>query len=323
MLRQTTRAAVAAMVLGALVAAAAPAWAAEPVSVITEIRPGQGEVRIKLANEPDWRPPQPLLSLRPGDQVRATGDARIVLVFSGGRGTQVVSASNSPFTVKAPGGGERATGLLGTVTGSLFGKQDKPAYVSAFVPLSTRSLRVPTPTLLSPRETRLLPGQVRFEWAGSDLARYRIRLFGPEGRVWEQADLPRLAVPYPAGAPRLEAGKRYAWELHTERQPVQRAEFEIVPPSDTTRLRSALASLEPGALSGYPPATVTVMRASFLLQEGLYQDARRELLDGIATNPNEPALHQLLGHVYDRIGIRDMAVDAFDEARFLTTPPRP
>jgi hypothetical protein len=290
------------------------------VAVITEIHAGRGELRVKLAGDADWKAPQPLLSLRPGDQVRASGDARVVLVVAGGRGSQTVTASNSPFTVPTPVGGERGSGVLGSVTSALFGKQDKPAYVSAFVPLSTRSARVPPPTLLSPRETRLLPGQVRFEWAGSDLARYRIRIFGPDGLVWEQADLPRLAIPYPPTAPTLEAGKRYAWELHTERQPVQRAEFEMMPPRDAVRVRSALASIEPAALPGYSPTTVVVMRAGFLFQEGLYHDARRELLDGIATNPQEPSLHQLLGHVYDRMGIRELAVDAFDEARFLSTP---
>lgn len=332
MLRSLTKAGVVAVSVGQLVAGpglgsgpaagVGVAWAAEPVAVITEVRTGQGEVRVKLAGEADWKAPQPLLSLRPGDQVRAAGEGRVVLIFAGGRGTQVVSAANSPFTVQAPGpgGGERATGVLGSVTGALFGKQDKPAYVSAFVPLSTRSLRVPPPTLISPRETRLLPGQVRFEWAGSDLVRYRIRVFGPDGLLWEQADLPRLVVPYPPTAAPLEPGRRYAWELHAERQPVQRAEFEIVARADASRIRSGLASLEPAALPGYSPTTVVLMRAGFLLQEGLYQDARRELLDGIAASPTEPGLHHLLGHVYDRAGMRALAVDAFDEARFLSTP---
>jgi hypothetical protein len=327
MLRSLTGAALLAVSTAALVVGpgagpllgAGVAAAAEPVAVITEIRAGQGDVRVKAASEADWKAPQPLLSLRPGDQIRAAGDGRVVLVFAGGRGTQVVTAANSPFTVPSPGG-ERSTGVLGSVTSVLFGKQDKPAYVSNFVPLSTRSLRLPPPILLSPRETRLLPGQVRFEWTGSDLARYRIRVLGPDGLVWEQADLPRLAVPYPATAPALEPGRRYAWELHTERQAVQRTEFEVVSSADARRIKSTLASLEPGALSGYPPATVVLLRAGFLLEERLYNDARRELLDGIAASPNEPSLQQLLGHVYDRIGIRDLAVDAFDEARFLATP---
>ena len=62
------------------------------------------------------------------------------------------------------------------------------------------------------------------------------------------------------------------------------------------------------------------LRAGFLVQEGLYQDARKELLAAIATDATEPSLHQLLGHVYDRMGMKDLATDSFDEARFLSTP---
>jgi len=47
-------------------------------------------VRIKPAAEADWKVPLPLLSLRPGDQVRATRNATAVLMFTGGQGTLTV-----------------------------------------------------------------------------------------------------------------------------------------------------------------------------------------------------------------------------------------
>lgn len=315
----------AALAIGLLVGLAAPAAlrAAEPVAVLAEIRPGQGEVRVKLAGEAEWKAPQPLLSLRPGDQVRASADARAVIVFTGGRAPQAVAAANSPFTVGAPSvaaGGERVQALVNSVTQFLVGKQDKPAYVSLYVPLSTRSVRLPPPTLLAPRETRLLSGPVTFEWSGADSLRYMIRVFGPDGLVWEQGGLPRQPVQYPAAAPALRPGQRYAWELHTERQPVQRAEFEILQPADAGRVQQALALLVPSALPGQSGSTLALLRAGFLSREGLYQDARKELVAAIATDATEPSLHQLLGHVYDRMGMKDLATDAFDEARFLSTP---
>ena len=63
------------------------AWAVEPVAVFTEVRMGQGEVSVRRAGEVDWKAPQPLQSLRPGDQVRVVGDGQAVLVFTGGHGT--------------------------------------------------------------------------------------------------------------------------------------------------------------------------------------------------------------------------------------------
>ena len=295
------------------------AWAAEPVAVLTEIRIGRGEVQVKRAGEPDWKAPQPLLALRPGDQVRVEGDGQAVLVFTGGRGTQIVSPANSPFTVQAPTGDtgpERLRALVASVTQFLLGQQKELTYQS----LSVRSARVGPPLILSPRQTRILPGAVTFEWAGSDYLRYSIRVFGPQGLLWEQANVQRQPLGLPEEAAAFRAGVRYTWELQAKGHPVQRTHFEVLPSSDGARVQSALALLQPATLSGYPRNTIVLMRASLLFQEGLYYEARRELLAGIAADPDEPALRLLLGRVYDQVGLKDLAAEQFDQVLFLSTP---
>ena len=109
-----------------------------------------------------------------------------MILFSGGRAPTTVQASNSPFTGPVPAGasaGTKAQELASGVTSFLIGKQDKPAYVSAYVPLSTRSVRLPPPTLISPRESKLLGAPVVFEWSGSESQRYGVRVFGPDHAV--------------------------------------------------------------------------------------------------------------------------------------------
>jgi len=189
---------------------------------------------------------------------------------------------------------------------------------AAYRPLTTRSVRQ-RPVIVSPRDTRLLAGPVRLEWQGSDHLRYRIRVLGPRGPVWEQGDLPRQLYEYPGVAPALDAGVRYVWELEARGHPPQQAAFELLPAADADRVRADLALLQPGALTGVPRTTVVVLRAGHLFQEGLYHDARRELLAGIAADPDEPTLHQLLGWVYERTGLPDLAAEAFAEAQYLST----
>ncbi|MBI4609579.1 MAG: hypothetical protein HY726_11275 [Candidatus Rokubacteria bacterium] len=292
------------------------ARAAEPVAVLTEIRKGQGDVGVKPAGAGDWVAPQPLLALRPGDQIRATQDARAVLLFTGGRGTQVISAANSPFTVQAPAGEsgtEKVRAVVASVTQFLLGQQKQLTYQS----LSVRSLSQP-PLIIAPRDTHLIPGPVAFEWAGSDRLRYSVRVLGPEGLVWEQANLQRRPVDYPASAPALRPGVRYRWELTAPGHPVQRAQFEVLSAAEGARVRAALALLEPAGL-GYSRGTVALIRAGLLFQEGLYHDARRELLAGVVADPEEPTLHLLLGSVYERIGLKELAAREFEEAQFLST----
>jgi hypothetical protein len=303
---------------GALVLAlAAVASGADPVGVLTEIRAERGRVEVKRAGESEWKPAQPLLALRPGDQIRASGEARASLVFTGGRGAQAVSAANSPFTVQAPtaaGASDKVRGLVGGVTDFLAGKQKDLAYL----PLSVRSVRPPRVAQLEPRETKLLPGTVTFEWTGSDTLRYKIRVLGPQGILWEQADLPRKPVVYPASTPALEPGVRYFWQLETEGQPMQQAEFQILPAVEAKRVRESLDILVPASLPGYPPSSIALMRAGYVLRDGLYADARRELLTALAGDPDEPTLHLLLGQVYDTIGLGELAQREFMEARDLS-----
>jgi hypothetical protein len=167
----------------------------------------------------------------------------------------------------------------------------------------------------------VLPGAVTFEWSGSERLKYRVRLRGSQGSVvWEQGDLTRRSVVYPASAPALTAGTRYTWELETQEYGVQRASFEVAPAADAARVRDSLALLTPTAARAYPPATLALMRAGLLFQETLYADARRELMTGIAAAPEEPTLRLLLGHVYDRTGLMQLAATEFDEAEALTAP---
>ena len=182
-------------------------------------------------------------------------------------------------------------------------------------------MRAQPPVILAPRDTRLLPGALTFEWAGSDRLKYRVRLRGPQDNVlWEQTDLDRRPLIYPSGAPALSPGLRYTWELETREHGVQRASFELAPPADAARVKDALTALTPAAARGYPPATLSLMRAGLLFQESLYADARRELVSAISADPEEPTLRLLLGHVYDRTGLKDLAANEFDEAEALTAP---
>jgi hypothetical protein len=295
--------------------AAAGAPAAQSVAVLTELKAGQGEIRVKPAAEPEWKVPLPLLSLHPGDQIRATGNAVAVLLYSGGGGSATVSAANSPFTVGSPAAARtgQPPALVGALTGILLGKKKELTYV----PLATRSVRQP-PLLLSPRGSKLL-GPPVFEWGGSDRLRYTVRVFGPQGTLWEQTDLPRAPLLYPSTAPLLQPGVSYRWELTAKGFPAQQAEFTILSSEDGARVRSDLESLDPARLGEYPRNTLRLVRAGYLVDQELFEEARRELRAAIAADPDEPSLHVLLGNVYERVGLDDLAAEEFDEAQFLTT----
>lgn len=292
------------------------AFAGDPVALLTEIRPGQGEVRVKLMAEVEWKAPLPLLSLRPGDQIRATQNATAVLMFVGGQGTVTIVTANSPYTVQGETAGAtqgKTPELLANLTRILMGKKKDLAYT----PLTTRSIKQP-PVILSPREGKLLGSPV-LEWTGSDRARYAVRLFGPQGLVWDQANLARIPLSYPPGAPSLIPGVLYRWELETKDFPIQQGQFTVLSSTEIAGIRETLASLLPEALPGYPKNTVTLMRAGFLFEQQLFAEARTELVAAMRADPDEPSLHLMLGHVYERTGLPALAAEEFDEAHYLSS----
>ena len=307
------------LLLAVLIVSAGPrvATAADPIAMLTEIRAGQGEVRVKGAQESDWKPALPLLSLRPDDQVRATNNAAAVLMFTDGQGTVTITAGNSPYQVHSPqaagGSGGKTAELMASVSRVLMGKKKDLSYV----PLTTRSLRQP-PMLLSPRAGKVLEPPT-IEWSGSDRVRYTVRVVGPAGAVWEQTNLPRAPLPYPSNALPISPGVSYRCELEGKDVPVQRGEFMLASAAEAAAARDALAALNPGALPGFPKSTITVLRAGFLLEHEFYADARQELLSALAADPDEATMHLLLGHVYDRTGLARLAAEEFDEAHFLST----
>jgi hypothetical protein len=297
---------------------AVPAWAADPVAYITEIRRGGGDVGVKAAPDGPWKPPQPLGPLRQGDQLRASGNAQIVILFHAGGAVQTVVASNSPFTIPAttpPPATEKLRAVAGGLTEFFAGKQGPPAYRR----LATRDLgRSELPVIVSPRETRLLPGPVTFEWDGSEQLAYTVSLSGPVGPLWKQERVSRRAAPYPDTAPALEPGVLYTWQLEAPGASTDRARFEIVGDADANRIREKIAPLWEGGALGYPRNTIVLLRVAAFSADGLFDAARRELEAAITTDPNEPSLHLLLAHVYERIGLGAHAVRAYARVRALS-----
>jgi hypothetical protein len=303
--------------LGALLGLAAPADAqtGETAAVITEIKPARGRVEVKPAMSGDWRPARPLLALRAGDVVRTTENASAVVLLSGGRGTVRVEGAAGALTVPgmtATGQGQKAKALVDASLGSLAGTTKE----SSQAVLATRSMGRP-PVILSPRNGRVLPEALAFEWLGSRFNRYTVRLVGPNGPVVDRREVTGPRWEYPADAPALAPSVRYTLQVTGASQPTQEAWFEVV---DATRARAIagdLTSLEQELGAAAPPTSRAVMRAGLLAREGLLHDARRVVVAALDGDRDEPTLHLLMGDLYTRIGLTDLAAESFDEAQFL------
>ena len=305
-------------VLAVGVIAAAPAvlaQARETAGLVTEIKVGKGKVEVKSAAA-DWRAAGPLQALRAGDQVRATDDASVVAVLSGGRGTVKVTAQNSPWTVPAVTGdskAQKAQALVAASMGFLAGGVKEPPKAV----LSTRAIAGP-PEILTPRRGPVLLGDdLVFEWMGSRFSRYTVRVTSPAGVVLEKKGVVGARLAYPPDAPALKPGVGYTLQVEALGQPPQASTFEVLDPARSASVREALAQLEASLGAGVSASSVAVMKAGALASEGLLHDARSVVLAGLAKDPDEPTLHTILGNLYAQTGLDRQAAESLDEARFL------
>src|SRR5258705_13737968 len=83
----------------------ATAPAGETAGMVGEVKPGKGRVETKPAGGADWRATRPPATPPAGDSLRATQDAAVGVVLSGGRGTISVNAARWPYPVPAPDAG--------------------------------------------------------------------------------------------------------------------------------------------------------------------------------------------------------------------------
>ena len=98
---------------------------------------------------------------------------------------------------------------------------------------------------------------------------------------------------------------------------MQQVEFQILPAGEAKRVRESLDILVPAALPGYSVERGADARGLRPARRALCR-CRRELLAALAKDPDEPTLHMLLGQVYDRIGLGELAQREFIEARDLS-----
>ena len=297
------------------VASIVAAQTSETVGIVTEIAVGRGRVELKPASAADWRPVTPLATVRAGDTIRATADAVVVILLAGGRGTRRIDAAASPAVLDA------ATAESTVHKGRALVEQSLRflSLTSKGPPKGLLATRgpAPLPVVLGPRQALLSAAPLTFEWVGSPGRRYTVRLTGPMGIVLKR-DVAGNRLPYPDGVPALERGVEYTVEVRTPGQPAQSASFYVVSAERARDVSRDLTELD-SLLGSSGGSSAAVARAGYLASQGLFHDARDVVLGALRADAEQAALYLLLGNIYDRIGLRAQAAEAYAEAEYLTT----
>jgi len=170
--------------------------------------------------------------------------------------------------------------------------------------------------LISPRESKLMTELPTFKWMGMEMQTGTLRVYGPEGPLWSAENIALTQLKYPSSAPRLKPGVEYSWSIEKKGFPMEKARFTILTPEQAKPVQEQLKLLE-GA-SGVSKTTLTVLKAGLFLSHGLFYEAREILAEAVTADPDEPTVHLLLGETYEKTGLKNLALEEYGEAQFLS-----
>lgn len=300
------------------------AWAM--VAMITEVKSGDGAIELRSGGKGEWKRAAPLLSLEPGDTIRVSRSGSVVVMYANGKDVVRITATNSPFTIKALKKSgtrdEKTQALFKDLTGFLANK--KRDTLSA--PLAVRGKRIELPSdlvpaqpvhILAPAQTIVLNPRPAVEWVGPARTLYAVRMLQGDRIVWERKNLVRPRLAYPADEAGLAEGVRYALEVRAGDGSPATTWIQVATAEERKAVEAKCAQVEQSAAESLPVAVKTSLLYAVLASEGYWFDARERLLAAMNADNDNPLLHLLLGDYYSMAGVQHLASEEYEEAEFL------
>ncbi|MEQ1831713.1 MAG: hypothetical protein ABL977_01575, partial [Candidatus Eisenbacteria bacterium] len=294
---------------------------ADPVAVLAAL---EGRVTLTPARARTAKPATFGSPLERGDRISVAANGKATLLFNDGNVIELGAGSSMTL------GGRAAAG---TVAGNERLPREAFASVTNFRVSGSRerglvaapTLRTggtaATPEPLEPRSSDLLTDRPQFRWrAVPGAVRYSVRLSNDHGEQWAQ-DSEQIELAFPASATALADGE-YLWEVQAygRQGPLERASatFRVLPAIEAEAVRSVLGRIQASA-GGENTAAGRYLGGAYLFERGMLNAAAEQFSALTRLAPGSPAPHEALGDVYRAVGLKDLADDAYEKARSLST----
>ncbi len=311
-----------------------PAQAESRPAMLTS---AQGSVEVKPAGGSAWQRASLMMLLQVGDTLRTGKSSGAVVVFFGsGHRERLLPETTAAVQAAGmrPGAGakrvpERAGAAPPARACVVFGKAARKVAVSgtsAAGRYGAVGLRVIPPAgpdlaLLAPLKPKSRSVKPAFLWAaveGADF--YQVRIADAEGKALLDRRLAQPCLPFPKEMAPLRRGALYTWSVAAmagDQELVRRSiSFRVLAARSLARLENEEARLR--RLSDGPrDTTAPVLLSRLYMEYGLCDEAIDQLEHAAVLSPNEPTLHEELGHLYRYVAREAAAARQFARAEEL------
>jgi hypothetical protein len=321
--RTRIRSMLVALLLGTCVVAALP-QTLPYVALVTAL---DGRVMIKKTGRTDFEKGVWGAQLHRGDQIRTLENAQVSLLFENSNLITLGPNSNLTIADNTPPAAQRlvrvATPALASDLSLLTFRESGSDEAGALAGLRAGTAEI---TAITPRQSKIRSLRPSFEWlAQRPFESFTITVMTDSGVLWERRS-PTGRLSYPADAPTLERGHAYVWTIEGENL-FEHAKspgtaFSVLSPEETQSVAEQEEHWKQMIGSDETNTTLRFLLGAYYDRQGLLMDAITQFQQIAATNPDAPLPHEILGRLYEKVGLKDQAIRELQNAVTSSQEPR-
>jgi len=297
-----------------------PLFADDPPykAIITELN---GSVQVKKSTQSVMKTAVWGMHLQTGDQIKTEYDAEVTILFASNN--MITLGSNSSMTITDHSISGTKTTTVKTLDPDLSADLSILSYKDKddgeIVMLAgLRSGVNEKIELVSPRNTKLKTRQPSFRWRTTgQYEKFKISVFNENGRLWTK-ETPDQFLNYPEDEATLEYNRSYFWYVEGENlldsDKTDNFSFSIID-EDKSKF---LSEREKQLTSQFEGSNFYFLIGNIYEKENLYEDALTVFRKISESHPTAPLPHRILGKIYQRIGLKDRAIEEMETAVELT-----
>jgi hypothetical protein len=171
---------------------------------------------------------------------------------------------------------------------------------------------------MAPRHANVLAERPEFHWeVSSDFEEFRISVRDATGEIWA-ADGVSSGVAYPAGAPALEPGRQYYWQVTGIRMLDEvdsgLSPFVVLDEAERRAISESVAEIHSVLAENADENSRDFLLGSLYSREGLLGEAVDAFSRIAERHPDSPLAHEILGKLYFDMGLKDQSIESLTKA---------
>ncbi len=294
------------------------------VALLTDLR---GEVSVKAARGIDFKKAQWGTQLTVGDVVKTSVDGSASILLSNnnlialGPGSTITISENSGYS---QGKAKAISGINAKDAVDLSGLTLRSTGEGEVVALA--GLRGWNPEIsiiqMSPRNTAIRSATPAFSWRGNVPAdKFEVTVHDSRGRVWT-AEADQTTLEYPKNEKSLAEGEKYFWQVEgigrVESYKSPSISFNVLSKDDLALVEEQERHLQQSFSGDKDAISCQFLLGTLYQRLGLLEEAIARFEAIAMRYPDAPAAYEVLGKLYNDVGLKNKALTALNKALKLS-----